>query len=122
VIEDDPFHRLGLAEYTVTQLHTTVPGAERFGAWIAAYERAWRTAGTATLGELFTEGASYRAGPFEEPVVGLGAIGVFWPNATERTRSSRSSARSSPPIRTPRSRARRSSTAIRRSAAIATCG
>ena len=78
LIEDDPFHRLGLAEHTVTQLRVTAPGAERFGAWIAAYERAWRTAGTAPLRELFTDGASYRAGPFDEPLVGLDAIGGFW--------------------------------------------
>jgi uncharacterized protein YciI/ketosteroid isomerase-like protein len=78
VIEDDPFHRLGLAEYTVTPLRVTAPGAERFGAWIAAYERAWRTAGTAPLRELFTEDAVYRAGPFDEPVAGRAAIGEFW--------------------------------------------
>jgi len=78
VIADDPFHRLGLAEYTVTQLRVTVPGAERFGSWIAAYERAWRTAGTASLGDIFASGASYRPGPFDEPVAGLEAIGELW--------------------------------------------
>jgi len=43
--------------------------------WIASCERAWRTAGTGQLSELFTEGASYRMSPYEEPVRGLGASG-----------------------------------------------
>lgn len=49
-----------------------------FGAWIAAYERAWRTAGVEMLGELFGEDASYRMSPYEEPVRGLEAIGELW--------------------------------------------
>jgi ketosteroid isomerase-like protein len=53
-------------------------GSERFDAWIADYERAWRTAGTTALAGLFTDDASYRAGPYEEPVLGLDAIGAFW--------------------------------------------
>ena len=50
----------------------------RFTDWIDAYEKAWRTAGTGTLTRLFTEDASYRAGPFELAVVGLEAIAEFW--------------------------------------------
>ncbi len=50
----------------------------RVAAWIEAYERAWRTAGTDTLSTLFDEGASYRMSPYEEPVVGLEAIGNLW--------------------------------------------
>lgn len=82
LIEDDPFHRLGLAEHTVTALRVTVPGAERFGGWVAAYERAWRTAGTASLADLFTPEARYLAAPFEAPLVGREAIAAFW--ETER--------------------------------------
>jgi hypothetical protein len=52
--------------------------AERFIAWIAAYERAWRTAGTAPLSDLFTADASYRTAPFEEPLRGREAIAAFW--------------------------------------------
>jgi uncharacterized protein YciI len=78
LIVDDPFHRLGLAEHTVTQLRVTVPGAERFGSWVAAYERAWRTAGTTFLADLFTASARYMAAPFEVPIVGLDAIASFW--------------------------------------------
>jgi hypothetical protein len=50
----------------------------RFVDWIAAYETAWRTEGTASLTRLFTEGATYRAAPFEEPLEGVGAIARFW--------------------------------------------
>jgi SnoaL-like domain len=46
--------------------------------WIDAYERAWRTAGTAALEQLFTADASYRNAPFAEPVSGLQAIAAFW--------------------------------------------
>jgi hypothetical protein len=49
-----------------------------FSAWIDAYEKAWRTAGTGALTGLFTEDASYRPGPFELTAVGLEAIAEFW--------------------------------------------
>lgn len=51
---------------------------ERFAAWIAAYERAWRTAGTDTLAALFSEDATYRMSPYGETVRGLEAIGGIW--------------------------------------------
>jgi len=46
--------------------------------WIAAYERAWRMAGTEALRELFVEDATYSMGPYEEPVAGLAAIAELW--------------------------------------------
>lgn len=46
--------------------------------WIVAYERAWRTAGTQSLRHVFTPTATYRAAPFDEPLVGLEAIAEFW--------------------------------------------
>ena len=46
--------------------------------WIEAYERAWRTAGTDALRELFSADASYRMSPYAEPAVGLEAIGELW--------------------------------------------
>lgn len=46
--------------------------------WLAAYEAAWRTAGTEPLRALFTDDASYRMSPYEEPVVGLPAIVELW--------------------------------------------
>jgi hypothetical protein len=46
--------------------------------WMQSYERAWRTAGTASLDQLFSAHATYRNAPFAEPVVGLEAIAAFW--------------------------------------------
>jgi ketosteroid isomerase-like protein len=46
--------------------------------WVAAYERAWRSPGTASLAEIFTDDASYLQGPYREPVVGLPAIAEMW--------------------------------------------
>jgi ketosteroid isomerase-like protein len=47
-------------------------------AWVAAYERAWRTTGTESLRELFAEDATYSMGPYEDPARGLGEIGALW--------------------------------------------
>jgi len=47
--------------------------------WVDAYERAWREAGTAGLADLFSEDATYRASPWQEPpIAGLAAIAEFW--------------------------------------------
>lgn len=51
---------------------------EQVAAWTAAYELAWRTPGTETLGELFTPDATYRQGPYAEPAAGLPAIARMW--------------------------------------------
>lgn len=47
------------------------------------YERAWRTPGTEALKSLFAPDASYRAAPFDPPLVGVAAISTFW--EAERT-------------------------------------
>jgi hypothetical protein len=47
-------------------------------AWLARYERAWRTHGTAALDQLFSEDASYLTAPFDPPIVGVVAIADFW--------------------------------------------
>ena len=46
--------------------------------WVAAYEAAWRAAGTEALAGIFTADAIYRQGPYEEPVAGLPAIARMW--------------------------------------------
>jgi uncharacterized protein (TIGR02246 family) len=46
--------------------------------WVADYERAWRTAGTELLAELFTPQASYLPSPWAHPIQGLEAIAAFW--------------------------------------------
>lgn len=51
---------------------------ERIEAWVAAYERAWRAAGTAQLRGLFTQDATYRMSPYEEPATGLARIAELW--------------------------------------------
>lgn len=51
--------------------------------WVGAYERSWRAAGIEHLGELFTEGASYRMSPYEEVATGLAAIGELWERERE---------------------------------------
>lgn len=46
--------------------------------WLARYEVAWRTPGTADLADLFTDDATYLQSPYEPPVVGLDAIKRMW--------------------------------------------
>jgi ketosteroid isomerase-like protein len=46
--------------------------------WLEDYERAWRTEGTALLGHLFTEDATYLLSPFDAAVAGLPAIAAMW--------------------------------------------
>jgi ketosteroid isomerase-like protein len=46
--------------------------------WVARYEHAWRTAGADPLRELFTEDATYRMSPYEEPFVGSARIAEMW--------------------------------------------
>jgi uncharacterized protein (TIGR02246 family) len=46
--------------------------------WVDAYERAWRTAGTDLLAELFAPDASYLMSPWRAPLEGLDAIARFW--------------------------------------------
>jgi ketosteroid isomerase-like protein len=51
--------------------------------WIETYERAWRTAGTDSLAQLFTPDATYRTEPYREPHRGLEAIARLWEAARE---------------------------------------
>ena len=51
---------------------------EPVAAWIAAYERAWRSPGTDALAEIFTADATYLQGPYDEPLAGLPAIAEMW--------------------------------------------
>lgn len=46
--------------------------------WLADYETAWRAPGTSDLTGIFTDDASYRHSPYEQPVVGLDAIRRVW--------------------------------------------
>ena len=51
--------------------------------WIELYVELWRTAGTDRLSELFTDDATYSAGPFEPTRRGLAAIAELWDGERE---------------------------------------
>jgi hypothetical protein len=51
--------------------------------WLAGYEAVWRAPGTAGLADLFTGDATYLKSPYEQPVVGLGAIKHMWEEERE---------------------------------------
>jgi len=55
-----------------------VTGRAMVKRWLAGYEAAWRTPGTAGLAGLFTRDASYLQSPYEQPVTGLPAIERMW--------------------------------------------
>lgn len=57
---------------------TAAPRRADVEAWVAAYERAWRSAGTERLGELFADDATYRMSPYDEPATGLAEIAALW--------------------------------------------
>jgi ketosteroid isomerase-like protein len=46
--------------------------------WVEGYERAWRTAGTDELSQLFTPDATYLVSPWARAVEGLPAIRELW--------------------------------------------
>lgn len=50
----------------------------QLSAWLEQYERAWRASGTAGLGQLFSEDATYQLSPYDEPTAGLDAIAEMW--------------------------------------------
>jgi catechol 2,3-dioxygenase-like lactoylglutathione lyase family enzyme len=76
-VEDPDGYRVELFAYAQSSTSPLV-GREDVQAWLDAYERAWRRAGTASLGELFTEDAIYRQSPYERPLAGLEEIGEMW--------------------------------------------
>ena len=51
---------------------------EQLLGWVDGYQRAWRTAGTDGLADLFTDDADYLGSPYDVPVVGLAAIREMW--------------------------------------------
>jgi mannose-6-phosphate isomerase-like protein (cupin superfamily) len=51
---------------------------ELLGAWVEAYERAWRDGPAADLAGLFTPDAEYLVEPYAPPLVGLPAIQALW--------------------------------------------
>ncbi|MFL5944705.1 MAG: nuclear transport factor 2 family protein [Gaiellaceae bacterium] len=52
--------------------------------WAERYARAWEDADDDAVGELFTEDATYRSDPFQEPYRGREAIRGYWRDVTAR--------------------------------------
>jgi hypothetical protein len=69
---------LGFVHRPGSTAGTELVDREHARAWIARYERAWRTPGTGALKELFADDATYQLAPFESPIVGLAAIAEMW--------------------------------------------
>jgi len=55
----------------------------RIEAWVATYERAWRTAGTEALRELFVQDATYRMSHYAEAVRAYDASAGLWDRERE---------------------------------------
>ena len=54
----------------------------RFDSWLEAYGRAWENRDPEAAAELFSENATYRETPFDEPARGREAIFEYWARAT----------------------------------------
>jgi ketosteroid isomerase-like protein len=54
-------------------------------AWVAEYERAWRSGDVSAVTRLFTDDARYRTSPYEEPKVGSAQIQDVWLDDEGRT-------------------------------------
>lgn len=51
--------------------------------WVESYRLAWEQADDESVGELFTEDATYRSNIFEEPHHGRDGVRAYWRQATE---------------------------------------
>lgn len=50
--------------------------------WLEAYGKAWETKSPEAVTPLFSEDATYRQTPYEEPFRGRGEIADYWSNVT----------------------------------------
>jgi hypothetical protein len=57
--------------------------------WIDGYRRAWEGSDADLVVTLFTEDASYRSNPFEEPHLGHDGIRTYWGHVTSQQRDAR---------------------------------
>jgi SnoaL-like domain len=57
--------------------------AYRFSRWLEAYGRAWEALDADAAADLFTEDATYREQPFEEPARGREEIRAYWQEAVD---------------------------------------
>ena len=57
--------------------------------WIEGYRKAWESGRHRLVLTLFTEDASYRSNPFEEPHLGHEGIRAYWDRVTSQQRDAR---------------------------------
>ena len=57
---------------------------ETFDSWLQAYGRAWESKDPAAAAELFSDDATYRETPFDEPARGRESIAEYWARVTAR--------------------------------------
>jgi uncharacterized protein (TIGR02246 family) len=55
--------------------------------WLDSYGKAWETRNANAAAEIFTEDATYRVTPYEEPHVGKDAVREYWAGVTENQRN-----------------------------------
>src|SRR5919106_7025186 len=55
--------------------------------WAERYARAWEDADDEAVGELFTEDATYRSNPFQEPHRGREGVRRYWREVTATQRN-----------------------------------
>jgi uncharacterized protein (TIGR02246 family) len=55
---------------------------EAFDSWLTAYGRAWEARDPQAAADLFSEDATYRETPFDEPARGREAIAEYWSRVT----------------------------------------
>ncbi|HZF27531.1 MAG TPA: nuclear transport factor 2 family protein [Gammaproteobacteria bacterium] len=56
-------------------------------AWLAKYEAAWEQRSPDQAAQLFTENATYRETPFQDPMKGRAGIRKYWTDVTADQRS-----------------------------------
>ena len=57
--------------------------------WIEGYRKAWEAGDAELVLRLFTEDASYRSNPLEEPHVGHEGIRAYWEGVTSQQRDAK---------------------------------
>jgi ketosteroid isomerase-like protein len=53
--------------------------------WLNAYGRAWETRDPRSVGELFSEDATYQETPFVAPLRGRAAVRQYWEDKVEKS-------------------------------------
>jgi hypothetical protein len=62
--------------------HPMDENQRKLDSWLQAYGRAWENRDPTAAAELFSEEATYRETPFDEPARGPEAIAAYWTRVT----------------------------------------